>query len=433
MSTSTPQKHSSKQIESVLRSENPRSQHDLKKTMQVEIGDQVFQFPSKELSRILSPKQPKPTVVVGKELLPLSDYDCAVDKSAFEAALEIVVSRLEPYRGAPSSGGEASHYKPFVTYLNTCVAECHSALDDQRKSKQVCDGQSMLPERSKRWYRDLRFVVGRTVAEGIEGAFPLKPDITGQLGASRRGEERLQWNPPSDQPTGGIVLPVEVKSDWKDLICQAATYARAKFSERPMQMFTIVLAFNHQSNEFRLLVFHRGGLAASQQEDIGVKGDSKGLEGFARLFLTLALWTTAEETGIVPCGDGTTYLLPADKEGETHVACTVKGIIFRSLCVRGRMTHILTLNPPKAEGSQPRKEPESMKPDVEVRQPLERTQMFTGKGTKPWPPQPPRRSPRIAQAKTALTVRASEGDASSSRGPDQPRGRSFSMSDLEAS
>ena len=134
--------------------------------------------------------------------------------------------------------------------------------------------------------------------------------------------ERFYWKPPPDKATHRITLPVEVKTSWKDMVAQAATYARCMFGASPMRTFALVLAFNHNSNTLRFLVFHRGGLTAS---DGCHTAERDGLKEIARLFLTLALWRTAEEAGAVGCCSYGTYLLPADKECEMHVSAAVPG------------------------------------------------------------------------------------------------------------
>ena len=388
MSESSPQKVTSKQIglnvsiEPALRSKQARSQKDLKETMEQEIGDQAFTFPSEELARILSPKRLKRSEYPPEDLLPLSEYDCTVDEPAFKDALEDVLNKLRPFPKPPVSD-ERSCYPDLVKFLNNCVRLCHDSLDKQ-------EGQKFIPKRLERCYCDLEFVVAKAVEEGVEGSRSLKPDITGRLGGSELDGKRLRWKPPADEPANGIVLPLEVKNSWNDLVPQAATYARGMFSQRPMQMFALVLAFNHIANEFRFLVFHRGGLAASVRLLIGKRDDRKGkekgeeyLEGFARLFLTLALWTTAADTGIVPCGNDTTYLLPTDEDGEESMPLTVEKILFQSLCVRGRMTHVLLLRHQTQADLQPQEE--QLKPDVQVAGSFGRFEMIARQDPKPQP------------------------------------------------
>ena len=310
--------------------------------MSEEIGSQTFEFSSLELSRILSPKTLKDGVETGTRLIPISDYNCVVDEDTFDKALRHVVEGLETYNIKSAGSTEESSYSVLAPLLTKFVARCHAALDESND----------FPPAHKRWYDKLEFVVAKQVADGIEGAAPLKPDIVGAKGTSEHGlgEQRFCWDPQAvAKPCQRVLIPVEVKSDWRELVSQAATYARGLFSAIPMRMFALVLGFDHTKHGLRFLVFHRGGLAASEEYNISQKD---GMEHVARLFLTLTLWTTAEEAGFIPCCNETGYLLPADKK-EKYVYAKVEAALFRSLCVRGRMTHVLLLGLPPPKGAAP--------------------------------------------------------------------------------
>jgi len=313
--------------------------------MEEAIANQTFSVPSLELARMLSPKEPKPKpkskpkpqpgVKTPSEFLPLHEYDCIVDGEPFQNALNVVVARLGTFTPQTPGAGEPVYYRGFAEFLTKCVKICHDALDEQEG----------FAARQERWYNDLEFTVARPVVDGIEGAPALKPDITGGKGISIFEGSRLYWKPPADKATHRITLPVEVKKQWRTMTSQAATYARCLFGASPMRTFALVVAFNHESNTLRFLVFHRGGLTASEEYNI-TKRD--GLEEVARLFLTLASWGTAEDAGIVTCCNDNTYLLPANQEGTYEVSAAVEGMLFRSLCIRGRMTSVSRLRlPPK--------------------------------------------------------------------------------------
>ena len=233
-------------------------------------------------------------------MLGSDQYKYDVDVQSFRNALKEVVTNLVPFT-AKHGSAESTNYPGLAQFLTTCVKACHAALDKQNE----------FAPREERWYKDLEFTVAKTAADGVEGAAPVKPNVTGGIGISKLAEQRLYWKPTPDKPTYRITLPVEVKDDWKDMVAQAATYARCLFGASPMRTFALVLAFNHSSNALRFLVFHRGGLTASNECHTA---KPKGLEGIARLFLTLALWRTAEEAGAVGCCNDETYLLPADKK-----------------------------------------------------------------------------------------------------------------------
>jgi len=339
-STSTPRRPSSGQAapnlpESIQTSSVLRLQPELKTAMEEEIANQTFNFPSLELARMLSPKELKlkPGIVAPSALPLLHQYGCIVDNQPFRNALNDVVARLGTFTPRAPGAGEPAYYRDLAKFLTKCVEVCHDVLDEQEG----------FPIRQERWYNDLEFTVGKPVVDGVEGAPPLKPDITGGKGISAFKEERLYWKPPADKPTHRITLPVEVKKQWRAMVSQAATYARCLFSASPIRAFALVLAFNHESNTLRFLVFHRGGLAASEEYNIT---ERDGLEEIARLFLTLASWRTAEEEGVVTCCNNSTHLLPADQQGTLYVSAAVEDILFRTLCVRGRMTSVSRLRLP---------------------------------------------------------------------------------------
>jgi hypothetical protein len=268
-------------------------------------------------------------------LLHLNDYDCKVDEKAFDDALGEVVAQLEPLSPPKASGStetESSCSQSLALFLTRCVTACHIALDKQKQ----------FPERQKRWYNDLEFFVGNRAAGGIDGAASFEPDIAGAkvLPKVEVEGEGIHWNPPADRPHHVIVLPVEVKEDWRDMVSQAAAYVRSSLFASPMRIFALALAFKHDSNQLRLLVFHRGGLAASLPYDITKANEMKEV---ARLFLTLTSWSAPAEAGIIPCCNETTYLLPADEEGNSRFSATVESMLFQSLCVRGKMTRVSLL------------------------------------------------------------------------------------------
>lgn len=89
---------------------------------------------------------------------------------------------------------------------------------------------------------------------------------------------------------------MEVGEDWKATIVQVATHARRSISESSMRTFVLVLGCNCETSTLRFLIFHRGGLTASEECNIA---EHDGLEETMRLFLTLASWGTAEEAGVI--------------------------------------------------------------------------------------------------------------------------------------
>ena len=335
MSEYTPRKLSSGLMASTLSGSVPtlsakRIQADLKKVMEVEIADRTYSFPPLEFARMLSPKTPKRGIEAAGELLRLQQYDCTVDEPHFQTALDDAVKPLRTFTPQAAGSAESASYPSFVKFLAECVDACHSALDRQCK----------FPVLQKRWYGKLEFTVARNVVDGVDRASALKPDISGGNGLSALHKEQLYWKPPLDKSARRIMLPVEVKNEWKSMVSQAATYARCLFSANPTRTFALVLAFNQETNMLRFLAFHHGGLTASDECDI-TKQD--GLKEVVRLFLTLASWGPAEEAGTITCYSGTTYLLPGDQKGTSHVSAEVDDILSWYRCIRGRMTFVSRL------------------------------------------------------------------------------------------
>ena len=336
MSTSSPRRPPSNQVapnisEGLASSGLHRNQSDLKHAMQAEIANHSFSFPPSMLARMLSPKRLKPSIKPAGKMLGLDQYDCDVDVKSFRDALKDVVSKLQPFT-AKHGSAESKHYPGLAWFLTGCVESVTRLLTNRSNSRPASsDGtrtsNSSLQRRLRTALR-VQLPSGRTLREEIE--------YRNSRGRVSIGSHHR------------INLPVEVKDDWKDIVAQAATYARCMFGASPLRTFALVLAFNHSTNTLRFLVFHRGGLTASDECNTAEPG---GLEGIARLFLTLALWRTAEEAGAVGCCNDETYLLPADKEGETHVSAAVDTVLFRSLCIRGRATLVFRLQLPASTSS----------------------------------------------------------------------------------
>jgi len=307
-----------------------RSQADLFVEMDNEISDQTWEFPPSTLARILSSKRPKSGVKITEEPPPLDQYSCKVDSVAFQNALEDVLQRLilNPYQTSGVGEGETAAYPTLAEFLTRCMTECHNSLDEQRFTRD-------------RWNCDLRFIVARPLAKaaGVEGASALKPDIAGGVGISV--QDNLFWDPPEDKPDLRITLPVEVKKDWRKMVVQASTYSRCLFSADRPRSFALTLAFNQNSSGLRFLVFHRGGLTASELCDIS---SVVGLKDTLRPFLALASWRTPVDAGFIACCNKDGYLLPADQTGQRPISARAIFTLSNPACIRGRATDVSLLS-----------------------------------------------------------------------------------------
>ena len=280
-------------LEHVPTSSDLRFRSHLKReAIEGEIANQTFSFPSLELARMLSPKSPKSGVETAGKLVPLHQHDCMVDGQPFQEALNEAVARLGIFTPQAAEADESTSHRGLTEFLTECVKACHDSLDKRHG----------FPPRQERWYSELEFIVG---------------------------------NP--DKPPHRFALPVEVGKQWRAMVSQAATYARCLFGASPTRTFALILAFNRDSNVLRFLVFHPGGLTASEEYNITQRD---GLKEITRLFLTLVSWRTAGDAGAVTCYSDNAYLLPADREGSRYVSAIIEGTLSRPHCIRGRRTFV---------------------------------------------------------------------------------------------
>jgi len=353
MTTSSPHKPTSRVAAagpsgSKQLSQGLRLQNELKQNMRGEIGNQTWVFPARELAQIISPKTPKCSVGAAGNLLQLDQYSFAVDDPAFETVHRQVSKDLEAGNFFTSKvRNETAHYKNLARFLTSSMERCHAALDKQSAS----------PLHQNRWYKDLQFTPGKPVVDRIEGSAPLKPDVVGGPGISGL-KEGLYWNPPKKQPARRLMVPVEVKGQWEDMVAQAATYARGLFSTDQSRSFVLVLGFHHLKNQLRFLIFHRGGLAASEVCEVATPS---GIKDAVWIFLALALGTTPGDVGFCPCFTNTEYKLPLDRSGTEFLPVASVGMLSRSICVRGRATTVSLVSPlpgtplggPQSQGIEP--------------------------------------------------------------------------------
>ena len=302
-----------------------------------EIGNHTWQFPPLYVARMLSAKTPKSLLETAGELLRLDQYDCAVDGPAFQNALDDVARHLKDDAILTSQPFE---YHDLVAFLNRCVEACHDALDKQQDT----------PLRQDRWYKDLRFTI-RDVSPTCPGeSVSPRPLIAGGC-IFLKGDEVLYWNPLLRRRISSLTLPVEVGSSWKEIVCEASEDARRLFGASPMRSFALMLAFDQDEKALRFLIYHHGGITASESCNVTEPG---GLKDIGRLFLALVSWTTPGDAGFVPSCTNARYLVPADRLGKDYVVAEVGGLLSWSLRIRGRMgvvsrVHLLQ-GPPKKGG-----------------------------------------------------------------------------------
>ncbi|TCD62006.1 hypothetical protein EIP91_007624 [Steccherinum ochraceum] len=304
-------------------STSTRSQDDLKVLMQEEIAGHIWEFDSEIVAKMLSPKLFTPNL---PDRPFISDFQCRISHLD-PAILGCASQKLSEILGRhpnlwPTTTTESAAYVPIATFLNACLQACRDAL--------ALDYES--------YYDNLWFsAYDRETADGIGGASPLKPDVVGIKGSRPgnrvRPKEHLWWKPPMNQLLLQLLLPCEVKGRWKDLIMQAATYARALFFAAPSRIFALTLAFNHKTMQLRFLIFHRGGLTASkplcpsQPEHFG---------RILQLFLSIMLWQTPTDAGFLGSCNELVYAIPSSLNN----TATVQEVLHNSDCVRGRATRV---------------------------------------------------------------------------------------------
>ncbi|KAJ7442227.1 hypothetical protein B0H11DRAFT_2083070, partial [Mycena galericulata] len=316
-------------------------QSALKKDIADEFGGHIWQFPAKKISRMLSPKRLKTeytkTLITSGQKGPLhpslDDHICLVDDpvvtNAFDE-IEVPPSTLK------SVGQESQSYQSLCDFLNACGQAINIAYDRLAKAHPSV-GEFMLKPITKRWYPQLYFHYNdEHTADGIDSAAPLKPDIVGLheqvfkpkvlpccWGFSAAGNPQVR-------------IPAEVKKAWPELIWQAATYARALRSATPERALRLVFGYNQQSCEFRVLIFHNGGLAASLPYDLR---SPSGRKDALHMLWPVFLWQDAEDAGFPSFTDGDQLALYRS-ENMDYIARRVS-LLSHSLSCRGRGTLVI--------------------------------------------------------------------------------------------
>jgi len=286
-----------------------------------EIANHTWQFPSLEIARMLSPKKPKPHIEPTAELLLQDQYDYVVDKLAFQNALEDVVTRLV---NDASLTSQSFNLHDLAAFLTGCVEVCHDALDKQQD----------FPFRQDRWCRNFQFTVRGVPVDRSRKFVRRKSLIVGGRRFSG-GDDVFYEDSPEGRPADRLTLPVEAEGSWQETTSRACGDARCLFNLNKIRSFVLVLAFNQDERALQFLIFHHGGLTASELCNVTTPG---GLREIARLFLALTSWITPGDAGFVPSCTDTTCALPADGLGKGYALAALDGVLSRSLRLRGRMT-----------------------------------------------------------------------------------------------
>ena len=311
-----PKSNSTKTIESDDHPSPTSSNQDSMKTaVDHELDGYTWEFDAKRLAKVFLPKIRK--FPLGPHHIDsLYDY---IDNPISEEVLHNAVEAFGNPPTFPTTKGESDHYEPLCKVLNKCVEACHKALGDSKGE----------------YYRGLKFICwDKPMEDGCCGEHHLKPDLAGGIDLPAKEKIKanggLYWRRPGLNEHE-LLLPVEVKAGWKDLVRQAGTYARCLFMASPLRKFALVLGYEYVSREIRILVFHHGGLTSSNP----LKLDNEGKEDLLRIFLAILSWKTVVDAGLPLWCNDSDMILPGDQ------SVRVKKVLHNSLTIRGRCSRVV--------------------------------------------------------------------------------------------
>ena len=339
--TSTPLKSHS----SLPQRSSEIQQHELKQRVGKELSNQVWQFPPERIAEMLCPS--------GVELPPIDDAISSLNEKL----------RSNPNLARLPSGGERTVYESLELILNSCIDSCVEVIEKVQKG------------RTPLWFDGLQFVVwDRGVSDQVDGTHKVKPDLAGLNNPPKRLRGvKLYWDLlQEDETNRRFLLPVEVKPNDVDMVKQAATYARALNSAVPFRAFELVLMYNHISDQFRFLIFHRGGLTCSepiQLRHTTQKNKTKPPDctDLVRMFMSILSWTKADDAGCPSFSNGKQFLLPDPLHPATLTRFATDAVLYRKPGVRSRNTWVArltthageaahaakTVDPPRGRSSNP--------------------------------------------------------------------------------
>ena len=200
-------------------------------------------------------------------------------------------------------------YEPFAPLLNTI--RVHDQTMDQLQTSTHNDNLCFS-------------VYDREMAEGLDGAAPVKPDVIGTNRVILSGE-RIRWTDSYQ------MIPVEAKGNWLQLVAQAATYAQCIFTTG-RRLFVLVIALQYITREARFLFFHCSGLSSTTPAKLTTD------EGWNRFIFAVV--------GINACPNALAagllgFSIPPDRS-----LCPIGQTLHARHCIRGRATHVFSISLP---------------------------------------------------------------------------------------
>ncbi|THU82289.1 hypothetical protein K435DRAFT_457431 [Dendrothele bispora CBS 962.96] len=336
-SFSTPKKKTTSSAHTPNTPPLSRHQSELLGLIGQEIGAHTWQFPASVVAQMLSPKRLK-TRVKDTVYHPIGDYDCLIDEKFVQKAL---AKYKAPARPTLDPSVERRNYDPVSKFLNTCVENCQSAYIRACGNSRPKSRFGKLQQSGSNWWPGLTFFeYDKQTGDGVGGAEPVKPDFVGARGKPPNKKDRCYWAPP-DPDQVGIYFPGEVKKNWPELIRQAATYARAMTSAVPLRLFSVVIGVNHKDETLRFLIFHRGGLTASEELDLKTEADRWAVQ---KILFSVYLWQKPQDAGFPAFTNGRDYILPDPRDIETELPLKVTAYLYHALSVRGRGSFVVSLD-----------------------------------------------------------------------------------------
>ena len=96
----------------------------------------------------------------------------------------------------------------------------------------------------------------------------------------------------------------------------------------------LVLGYEYDSQEIRILVFHHGGLTSSQ----ALKLNANGIKDLLHIFLAILSWKTVVDAGLPLWCDDYDMILPGEKGLQT---VQVKKVLHDTFALRGRCARVV--------------------------------------------------------------------------------------------
>ncbi|KAH8795199.1 hypothetical protein DL96DRAFT_1648969 [Flagelloscypha sp. PMI_526] len=310
-----------------------------------ELEGQIFQFDSEKICSMLSPKRLtaewKAKMDSTQDLTKnkcehplLTDFTCLSDIPTVHNTLQGLSSI--PFDHPPFVNERASH-EPICQFLNSSIAECNSVYDMLVQKTGGKIGEFTIKPKSERWFSRLRFYINDNPTR--DAADTASPDIVGLNDESLdHGNFRCTWGDPNRHSetescsTHRIHFSVGIDSKPGNLLRKCTGYARAGRSAAPERLWRIVFSFDQDENIFRLLIFHNGGLSASQAMNLK---EVEGRKRVQQMLFALILWQDAEDAGYPCFTNGSEMALPG------NIFATIEETLWYSTSTCGRGTHVL--------------------------------------------------------------------------------------------